>query len=233
MLAFPAVCHPTLTAVLDPPGPGPLRAGRHQRLLGEPSLRRSPGGRVGRPRHLVVTCEGTEVARHRRCLARHQNPAGPRALPHPAHHARRAGRCRHPRRRREERDLAVYDPHYRGGVMATITKPTSDLAYLCRALKAPTLARAVQRLAERARSEGWTHEEFLAACLEREAAARPSTAGKSASAPPASRPGRPSRSSTSAISTRCGATSSPTSAPWTWSRPETELVDQPQRWRGP
>ncbi len=62
--------------------------------------------------------------------------------------------------------------------MATSTKPTSDLAYLCRALKAPTLARSIQRLAERARSEGWTHEEFLAACLEREVAARQSNGGE-------------------------------------------------------
>jgi DNA replication protein DnaC len=58
------------------------------------------------------------------------------------------------------------------------SKPAADLAYLCRALKAPSLARAVDRLAERARSEGWTHEEFLAACLEREVAARQSNGGE-------------------------------------------------------
>jgi DNA replication protein DnaC len=62
--------------------------------------------------------------------------------------------------------------------MATITTPASDLAYLCRALKAPTLARSVERLAERARSDGWSHEEFLAACLEREVAARQSNGGE-------------------------------------------------------
>jgi DNA replication protein DnaC len=61
---------------------------------------------------------------------------------------------------------------------ATKTKPTSDLAYLCRALKAPNLAQAVSRLGERARAEGWTHEEFLAACLEREVAARQSNGGE-------------------------------------------------------
>jgi DNA replication protein DnaC len=49
-----------------------------------------------------------------------------------------------------------------------------ELAYLTRALKAPTLREAVQRLAERARAESWTHEEFLAACLQREVAARES-----------------------------------------------------------
>jgi DNA replication protein DnaC len=58
------------------------------------------------------------------------------------------------------------------------TKPAADLAYLCRALKAPSLAAAIERLAERARSEGWSHEEFLAACLEREVAARQSNGGE-------------------------------------------------------
>jgi len=62
---------------------------------------------------------------------------------------------------------------------ARTTKPPSDLAYLCRALKAPSLAAAVGRLAERARADGWTHEEFLAACLEREVAARQDHGGES------------------------------------------------------
>ena len=53
-----------------------------------------------------------------------------------------------------------------------------DLAYLCRALKAPSLAAAIDRLAERARTEGWTHEEYLAACLEREVAARQDHGGE-------------------------------------------------------
>lgn len=58
------------------------------------------------------------------------------------------------------------------------TKASSDVAYLCRALKAPSMARAVERLAERARHEEWTHEEFLAACLEREVAARQTNGGE-------------------------------------------------------
>jgi hypothetical protein len=47
--------------------------------------------------------------------------------------------------------------------MATNTKPatnrdvTAELAYLTRALKAPTLRESVARLAERARAENWTH----------------------------------------------------------------------------
>jgi DNA replication protein DnaC len=62
--------------------------------------------------------------------------------------------------------------------MTQTTKLTSDVAYLCRALKAPSMARAVDRLAERARQEEWTHEEFLAACLEREVAARQTNGGE-------------------------------------------------------
>lgn len=50
----------------------------------------------------------------------------------------------------------------------------AELAYLTRALKAPTLREAVERLAERARTETWTYEEFLAACLQREVSARES-----------------------------------------------------------
>lgn len=53
-----------------------------------------------------------------------------------------------------------------------------DLAYLCRELKAPSLAAGVERLGERAREENWTHEEFLAACLEREVASRQSHGGE-------------------------------------------------------
>src|ERR1700735_1713779 len=60
----------------------------------------------------------------------------------------------------------------------SVSRPAADLAYLCRALKAPNLAGAVARLAERARAENWTHEEFLAACLEREVAARQSNGGE-------------------------------------------------------
>jgi DNA replication protein DnaC len=59
-----------------------------------------------------------------------------------------------------------------------VPKPTAELAFLCRALKAPSLAAAAGRLAERARAESWTHEEYLAACLDREVAARQSHGGE-------------------------------------------------------
>src|SRR4051795_10088525 len=54
----------------------------------------------------------------------------------------------------------------------------SEIAFLTRALKAPSLAASVERLAERARAESWSHEEFLAACLQREVAARESHGGE-------------------------------------------------------
>jgi DNA replication protein DnaC len=68
--------------------------------------------------------------------------------------------------------------------MATRTKAapgkdlTAEIAYLTRTLKAPTLRECVDRLAERARSEGWTHEEYLVACLQREVAARDAHGGE-------------------------------------------------------
>jgi DNA replication protein DnaC len=54
----------------------------------------------------------------------------------------------------------------------------AELAYLTRALKAPSLRDAVARLADRARAESWTHEQFLAACLQRELAAREAHGGE-------------------------------------------------------
>ena len=55
--------------------------------------------------------------------------------------------------------------------------PASDdtmkqLSYLAAALKAPRITEAAQRLAEQARDAGWTHEDYLAAVLEREVSAR-------------------------------------------------------------
>jgi DNA replication protein DnaC len=55
---------------------------------------------------------------------------------------------------------------------------SGEIAYLTRALKAPTLRESAGRLAERARSESWSHEEYLAACLQREVAARDAHGGE-------------------------------------------------------
>src|SRR5437763_3406919 len=54
----------------------------------------------------------------------------------------------------------------------------AEVTFLTRALKAPALRESAGRLAERARAESWSHEEFLAACLQREVAARESHGGE-------------------------------------------------------
>jgi DNA replication protein DnaC len=46
------------------------------------------------------------------------------------------------------------------------------ITHLAAALKAPRISQAAARLAEHARAAGWTHEDYLAAILEREVAAR-------------------------------------------------------------
>jgi IstB-like ATP binding protein len=64
------------------------------------------------------------------------------------------------------------------GSPATSRDLTAEVTFLTRALKAPTLRDAVPRLAERARAESWSHEEFLVACLQREVSARESHGGE-------------------------------------------------------
>ena len=46
------------------------------------------------------------------------------------------------------------------------------LAYLARALKTPTIAKVWEQMAATARSDGWSHEEYLAAVLQRQVADR-------------------------------------------------------------
>lgn len=55
---------------------------------------------------------------------------------------------------------------------------SADLAFYCRAMKAPALLEAAERLTERARAESWTHTEYLTACLQREVAAREAHGGE-------------------------------------------------------
>ena len=52
------------------------------------------------------------------------------------------------------------------------TEALKQLTYLASALKAPRITEAASRLADHARDAGWTHEEYLAAVLDREVAAR-------------------------------------------------------------
>ena len=56
---------------------------------------------------------------------------------------------------------------------------TSELAHIFRSLKAPAAARAMPKLAERAREESWSHERFLEAVLSSEIASRESHGGES------------------------------------------------------
>ena len=63
-------------------------------------------------------------------------------------------------------------------VRAATTDLSAEVAFLTRALKAPSLRESVTRLAERARAESWSHEEFLVACLQREVSARESHGGE-------------------------------------------------------
>jgi DNA replication protein DnaC len=55
---------------------------------------------------------------------------------------------------------------------------TSELAHLFRTLKAPAAARALPKLADRAREEDWSYERFLEAVLQTEVASRDSHGGE-------------------------------------------------------
>ncbi len=52
------------------------------------------------------------------------------------------------------------------------TESVKQITYLATALKAPRITEAAARLADQARDAGWTHEDYLAAALEREVSAR-------------------------------------------------------------
>ena len=52
------------------------------------------------------------------------------------------------------------------------TESLKQITHLAAALKAPRITEAAARLADHARDTGWTHEDYLAAVLEREVAAR-------------------------------------------------------------
>jgi DNA replication protein DnaC len=59
-----------------------------------------------------------------------------------------------------------------------MSRPSSELAHLFRALKAPAAARALPKLADRARSEQWSFEQFAAALLKTEVDSRDSHGGQ-------------------------------------------------------
>src|ERR671926_42274 len=57
-------------------------------------------------------------------------------------------------------------------------KTDTELAHLFRALKAPAAARALPKLAERARAEDWSYERFAEALLSTEHASREAHGGE-------------------------------------------------------
>ncbi|MFJ7912994.1 IS21-like element helper ATPase IstB [Kitasatospora sp. NPDC096204] len=76
-------------------------------------------------------------------------------------------------------NTVVADAAKAGVPTARTTRQTSaDLAFLARAMKAPALLDAAERLAERAQAESWSHLEYLVACLQCEVSARDSHGGE-------------------------------------------------------
>jgi hypothetical protein len=59
-----------------------------------------------------------------------------------------------------------------------MSRPTTELAHLFRQLKAPAAARALPKLADRARAEEWSYEQFAAALLKTETDSRDSHGGQ-------------------------------------------------------
>ena len=59
-----------------------------------------------------------------------------------------------------------------------MSRPTTELAHLFRQLKAPAAARALPKLADRARQEEWSYEQFAAALLKTETDSRDSHGGQ-------------------------------------------------------
>src|SRR5437764_1943785 len=59
-----------------------------------------------------------------------------------------------------------------------MSRSTSELTHLFRALKAPAAARALPKLAERAREEEWSYERFAESLLSTEVSSRESSGGR-------------------------------------------------------
>ncbi len=139
------------------------------------------------PPPLLGCASDTQRSRSRGCGER------PAAVPAPGLGARARYRCRASRsvhlrpvaQRRQRRDRLMVTKTSTNGARNV----GSEIAYLTGALKAPTLAVAVDRLAERpAPRTGATRSSSPRVCSARSPPAKP-TAARDASAPPASRPG--------------------------------------------
>jgi len=95
--------------------------------------------------------------------------------------------------------------------MTSFEETIKQIDYLARALKAPRIPEAATRLGEQARDAGWSHEEYLAAVLDREASARDASGAELRLRPLGSRHARRSRTSPLTSSPPLNATPSPTS----------------------
>ncbi len=124
--------------------------------------------RISQREVLAVALETGELAcRHARSFARHRTIT---ALEHArALRELRGARCRARGRAAAARPLRRADP----GVTTS-----SELAFLFRTLKAPAAARALPKLAERARQEEWGYERFAEALLQTEVASRDAHGGE-------------------------------------------------------
>jgi len=114
---------------------------------------------------------GEVACRHPRSFAKHRTITA-------VEHARTLKTQREqrptPSRSSRVRSLARYD-------QLIASRPASELAHLLRALKAPAAARALPKLADRARQERWSYEQFAATLLKTETDSRDSHGGQARS----------------------------------------------------
>ena len=149
---------------------------------------------IGRLVDVHAALARVAVSRSRAPVGRSTTAAGPRDRPSPtpptsqaAAALRQQFQTGHPPSADDHlvRDLADYDRAF--GVDFDRTRSGSDaevamsrhlrirsrqIEHYAQALKAPRIRESAARLAEQARDAGWTHEEYLAAVLSREVAAR-------------------------------------------------------------
>ena len=148
---------------------------------------------------VIATCDGTEVARHQRCLAKHQTLLAP-------DHSRVLRTMRVEQQVAATFADAVEEPRPRrlrpspgGRVMAARTQqPTADIAFLCRALKAPSLAGPSNGSPNVPAPRPGPMKSSSPRVRNAKSLPDKTTAAKVASGPPGSRPARRSRTSTSA-----------------------------------
>ena len=97
--------------------------------------------------------------------------------------------------------------------MTNAKEIAGQIEYYSRAMKAPRIWEVTARLADQARETGWTQEEYLAAVLSREVAAREASGAEMRARQPGSLPASRSRSSALTTSQVSDATPSRTWPP--------------------